>query len=77
MARSLEVSPEKTVEIVKSRIVDRPKNAVRISCEIFEGSEHQSIIDLRANRASMVFLKGFLRRGRRLFLGMASLFRFL
>jgi len=36
----LETPPEKAVEIVKSRVIDRPKNAVRITSETFEVSEY-------------------------------------
>ena len=36
---SLEIPPEKAVETVRSRIVDRPRNAVRISSETLEVTE--------------------------------------
>ena len=36
---SLEVSPEKAVETLRSRVVDRPRNAVRISSETFDVAE--------------------------------------
>ncbi|MCW4027139.1 MAG: hypothetical protein NWE76_06620 [Candidatus Bathyarchaeota archaeon] len=36
---SLEVTPEKAVETVRARIVDRPRNAVRMSSETFEVTE--------------------------------------
>ena len=36
---SLDISPEKAVETIRSRIVDRPRNAVRTSSETFEVTE--------------------------------------
>ena len=36
---SLDISPEKAVETIRSRVVDRPRNAVRTSSETFEVTE--------------------------------------